>query len=169
MTVFSQQFIYSFGVNGTQGFLCTTFTLHAPLFFLPITVFAIYKVVVPLVSLIVKNSGNIPLPLKNPLLLIKFQKFNWFLIIDIASFCRLGLKANARMSWCTIELDPGKLFSSIKWLYSVNSPSDSNGNPCFYFILNLFFTTLKFSCVCPWFWGLLCCVVLIDVISWESN
>ena len=86
----------------------------APLSFLPITVSAIYKVVVPVVSLTVKNSGNIPLPLKNPLLLIKFQKFNQFMIVDIASFCRLGLKANTRMSWCTIELDPGKLFSIIK-------------------------------------------------------
>ena len=102
-----------FGVNGTQGFLYTTFTLHTPLFFLPIIVSAIYKVVVLVVSITVKNSGNIPLPLKNPLLLIKLKKFNRFLNVDMASFCRLGLKDNARMSWCTIESDPGKLFSII--------------------------------------------------------
>jgi len=84
------------------------------MFFLPITASTIYKTIVPVVSLTVKNSGNISLPLKNALLLIKFQKLNQFLIVDITSFCRLGLKANARMSWCTIESDPGKLFSIIK-------------------------------------------------------
>lgn len=63
-------------MRGTQGLLCTTFTLHAPLFFLPIRVSAIDTVVAPVVSLYCQKQWS-------------------------------GLKTNARMSWCTIESDPG--------------------------------------------------------------